>query len=195
MYDNENVSYAESTIDLLQKLKVRQAGTDRLRQPVAIIGPSDATVVQKACAFRIAKALAATGMTIVCGGKGGVMEAASNGVHQAGGIVIGILPDDDMSLANPFLTIALPTGLGEARNAIIARSALCMVAVGGGLGTISEMALGLKWGKPVFGISDAEYVPGARYFGIEDELVYETVKWLIHHNLGPLRPMTVSCTP
>lgn len=178
MYDVEKESYTRQTIDVLQQLAARQAGPDRLRQPVAMIGPSDATEAQKACAFRIAKTLAATGIAIVCGGKGGVMEAASRGAHEANGVVIGILPDDDSRFANPYLTVALPTGLGEARNAVIARSAICLIAIGGGLGTISEMALGLKWGKPVFAMLDAEAVPGTRHFETEDALIHEAAFWI-----------------
>lgn len=179
MYENEKESYTSNTYEILQQLTARQHGAGRLNQPVAIIGPSDATSAQKACAFRIAKTLAATGTIIICGGKSGVMEAASHGAYIANGTVIGVLPEDDTQLANHFLTIALPTGLGEARNAIIARSALCMVAIGGGLGTISEMALALKWGKPVFATSDAEPVPGASYFDSEDKLVHDLVSWVV----------------
>lgn len=89
------------------------------------------------------------------------MEAASRGATENGGIAIGFLPEEDLSAANRYLSIALPTGMGEMRNALIARSAVCLVAVGGGMGTISEMALGLKWGKRVFTLHADLALPGA----------------------------------
>ena len=85
-------------------------------------------------------------MAIVWGGRGGVMAAASRGATDAGGIAVGILPDDDDQHANEWLSVAVPTGMGEIRNCIIARSGVCLVAIGGNMGTLSEMAMGLKWG-------------------------------------------------
>ena len=78
------------------------------------------------------------------------MEAASRGCAEAGGTAIGLLPEEDAKAANAWLGIVMPTGIGEMRNALIARCGLCLIAIGGGIGTVSEMAFGLKWGKPVF---------------------------------------------
>ena len=80
------------------------------------------------------------------------MEAACRGAHEAGGRTIGILPGAERAAANRFVDVAIPTGLGEARNALVVRSADALVAVGGGYGTLSEIALGLKAGKPVVGL-------------------------------------------
>jgi len=110
-------------------------------------------------------------MAIVCGGRGGVMQAASQGATEAGGIAIGLLPEEDCRAANPYLTVAIPTGMGEMRNALIARSALCLVAVGGGMGTVSEMAMGLKWGKSVFTLHADLQLPGAKAAGSISELL------------------------
>jgi uncharacterized protein (TIGR00725 family) len=110
-------------------------------------------------------------MPVLCGGKNGVMAAVSEGVSSQGGLVIGLLPEDDTSLANPHLSVALPTGLGITRNALVARAARVMIAVGGGLGTTSEMALALQWGKPVFAMHDAPDVPGHRRFDNEMDLI------------------------
>ena len=96
--------------------------------------------------------LAERGAAIVCGGLGGVMEAACRGAKEAGGTTIGILPGADRSAANPFVDVAISTGLGEARNALVVRAADAVVAVGGGYGTLSEIALALKAGKRVVGI-------------------------------------------
>lgn len=89
---------------------------------------------------------------LVCGGLEGVMEAACRGAKEAGGTTIGILPGTDRGAANPFVDVAVPTGLGEARNALVVRAADALVAVGGGYGTLSEIALALKAGKPVVGL-------------------------------------------
>lgn len=86
---------------------------------------------------------------MVTGGLGGAMEAASRGAAEAGGTVVGILPSERHEDANPYVTITLPTGMGEMRNALIARIADGLIAVGGGYGTLSEVALGLRLNKPV----------------------------------------------
>ena len=93
--------------------------------------------------------LAEAGAVVVTGGRGGVMEAASKGVREAGGITVGILPGVDRREANPWVTVAVPTGMGEARNALVARAADAIVAIGGEWGTLSEIALARKAGKPV----------------------------------------------
>jgi len=80
--------------------------------------------------------------------------------------------------------VAIPTGMGEMRNALIARSSICLVAIGGGMGTISEMALGLKWGKSVFALYEDVQLPGARIAGNVDQLVEWVLVWLVEH-LGP----------
>ena len=74
---------------------------------------------------------------------------------------MGILPEDDDRNANEWLSVAIPTGMGELRNGIVARSGLCLVAIGGNMGTLSEMAMGLKWGKPVFVMHGDIALPGA----------------------------------
>lgn len=89
---------------------------------------------------------------MVCGGLGGVMEAACRGAKKAGGLTVGILPGTDRAAANAFVDVAVPTGLGEARNALVVRAADALIAVGVGYGTLSEIALALKAGKRVVGL-------------------------------------------
>jgi uncharacterized protein (TIGR00725 family) len=89
---------------------------------------------------------------VVCGGLGGVMEAACRGAREAGGLTVGILPGADRAAANPFVEVAIPSGLGEARNALVVRAADALIAVGGGYGSLSEIALALKAGKRVVGL-------------------------------------------
>jgi uncharacterized protein (TIGR00725 family) len=100
--------------------------------------------------------VAERGAILVCGGLGGAMEAACRGAKQAGGTTVGILAGIDRSDANPYVDIALPTGLGQARNAVVVRAADVVIAVGGGYGTLSEIALALRRGKPVIGLATWE---------------------------------------
>ena len=132
------------------------------RAPVGVVGARDGGAEQEREAERLGKLLADLGVTVLCGGREGVMEAACRGVASAGGTSVGLLPDNSWESANPFVSIPIATGIGEARNAIIARAAICLVAVGGGLGTASEVAFALKFGRPVFGIADPPPLPGVR---------------------------------
>jgi uncharacterized protein (TIGR00725 family) len=109
-------------------------------------------VDELAAAEQVGRLVARRGAVLVCGGLGGVMEAASRGARQEGGTAVGILPGLDRSAANEHLDVALATGLGEARNALVVRAADAVIAVGGGYGTLSEIALALKAGKPVVGL-------------------------------------------
>ena len=123
---------------------------------VAVIGASNATEWELSTAERVGRLLADAGCVLVCGGLGGVMDAAARGAAAGGGISIGILPGDDRVDASRHLTVAIASGFGEARNAIVARSADAVVAVGGEFGTLSEIALALKMGKPVVGLGTWE---------------------------------------
>jgi uncharacterized protein (TIGR00725 family) len=123
---------------------------------VAVIGASNATDWEIATAEELGRALAEAGCVVVCGGLGGVMNAAARGCEAAGGTSIGILPGDDRDVASHHLTVAIATGFGEARNAIVARSADVVMAVGGEFGTLSEIALALKMRTPVIGIGTWE---------------------------------------
>jgi uncharacterized protein (TIGR00725 family) len=107
-------------------------------------------------AEQVGRELARRGAIVVCGGRGGVMEAASRGAQEAGGTTVGILPDGDRSNANPYLDIALPTGIGELRNGLVARAGDAVIAVGGEFGTLSEIAFALKLGRPVVGLRSWE---------------------------------------
>jgi uncharacterized protein (TIGR00725 family) len=135
----------------------------RVREPVGVIGPRDTGAAQLAAAEAVGRGLAEIGLTVVCGGRQGVMEAVCRGVAAAGGVSIGLLPEMDASLANRFVTVPLATGIGEARNALVARAAFCLVAIGDSYGTLSEVALGLQFGKPVIGLEGAARVAGVRH--------------------------------
>jgi uncharacterized protein (TIGR00725 family) len=127
---------------------------------VAVVGASDPRPEDLAHAQAAGRRLAELGAIVVTGGRGGVMEAASRGAKEAGGLTVGILPGLDRSDANPFLDVSLPTGLGEMRNGLIARSAEALVAVGGAWGTLAEIAFARAAGKPVFGVGTWELGEG-----------------------------------
>jgi uncharacterized protein (TIGR00725 family) len=120
---------------------------------VAVVGPGDgASAEELEAAEEVGRLLAENGAVLVCGGLGGVMEAACRGARSAGGLTLGILPGRDRRDANPHVEVAVPTGLGEARNALVVRAADAVVAIGGAYGTLSEIALALKTGTPVVGL-------------------------------------------
>ena len=118
---------------------------------VGVIGVLEASESERQMAFEIGKLIGAMGLDLVCGGLGGVMEEASRGCHQAGGVVIGLLPGGRKEDANDHVTYAIPTNLGHSRNMLIAHSADILIAVGTGYGTLSEIAIALKLGKKVLG--------------------------------------------
>jgi hypothetical protein len=116
---------------------------------VSVIGAGKASAEEMALAEALGRALGEAGAVVVTGGLGGVMEAASRGCAQTGGTTVGLLPGNDPSSANPWVGLPLPTGMGEARNALVVRAGEAVVAVGGEWGTLSEIALARAMGREV----------------------------------------------
>lgn len=133
---------------------VHPVGRDAVH--VAVSGGAEAGPDVLQLAEQVGRELARRGAVVVTGGLGGVMEAASRGAKAEGGTTIGLLPTGDRSDANAWVDVAVPTGLGEARNALLVRAADAVVAVAGEFGTLSEIALALKLGKPVVGLGTWE---------------------------------------
>jgi len=123
---------------------------------VAVIGSARCTEHQAELAERVGTLIAERGLVLVCGGRGGVMEAACRGAKAAGGTTVGILPGSDAEEGNSYLTIAIPTGLGDARNVLVARAGQAVIAIGGAYGTLSEIALALEAGRRVVGLGTWE---------------------------------------
>ncbi|WP_109474616.1 TIGR00725 family protein [Ornithinimicrobium cavernae] len=122
----------------------------RTAQYVGVVGPgSDVTEEVLAEAAEVGRLLAIAGCIVVTGGLGGVMEATSRGASVAGGVTVGILPGAVRDEGNEHLTIALPTGMGEMRNALLVRTCDAIICVGGSWGTLSEVALAVRTGVPV----------------------------------------------
>jgi uncharacterized protein (TIGR00725 family) len=120
---------------------------------IAIIGDSSCSPGEAQLAESVGELLAQQGATVVCGGLGGVMEAVCRGVKSKGGLTVGILPGQDPSTANPWVDIPVVTGLGEARNVAVVKSAQAVIAIGGRYGTLSEIAYALKSSIPVIGLN------------------------------------------
>jgi len=116
---------------------------------IAVIGGRTADERSLACAEKVGELIAKNGYQLICGGMGGIMEAACAGAHDAGGIAVGILPGASRYDANSYVTVPVATGIGVARNSIIAHSADAAIAISGRYGTLSEIAFFLQLGKPV----------------------------------------------
>jgi len=143
---------------------------------VAVVGPGDASPTEIESAELVGRAIAERGHVLVCGGLGGVMEAAARGASKAGGTAVGILPGNDRAAGNEWLTIAIPTGLGELRNGLVIRAADVVIAVGGAYGTLSEVALALKTGVPVIGLESWDIDGIERVDSPEDAVARATAR-------------------
>jgi len=126
-----------------------------MRPIIAVIGGGTCTAEETAVAVETGRLLAQHGAVLVCGGLGGVMEAAAKGAKANGATTVGILPGADPRAANAHIDVPLATGLGEMRNFLIVRTAHALIAIGGGVGTLSEIALAQRIGKPVVGLHDS----------------------------------------
>lgn len=122
---------------------------------IGVIGGTEATEETLGIAYEVGKYIAGNGAVLVCGGLGGVMEAASRGAFENDGVVVGIIPGSDKSEANPYTHIVIPTDMGIARNALVVNSSDVLIAFPGKFGTLSEIGMALNLGKPVI------YLPGA----------------------------------
>jgi uncharacterized protein (TIGR00725 family) len=120
---------------------------------IAVIGGSRCSTEELKLAEAVGRELARRGVTLICGGLGGIMEAACKGASSEGGVTVGILPGDNRHAANPYVNIPIVTGLGYARNVLVVKSAQAVIAVDGSYGTLSEIAHALQNGIPVIGLN------------------------------------------
>jgi uncharacterized protein (TIGR00725 family) len=142
------------------------------RKPIiGVIGASQPSAGGLRMAEAVGREIASRGGVLVCGGLGGVMEAAAKGAVAAGGEVIGVLPGADKESANPYVTIAVPTNMGHARNVIIAHTAEALIAVEGEYGTLSEAAIACKLCKPVFVLPGGPQLAGTISVATPEEAV------------------------
>ena len=142
-------------------------------------GQCDSRIYQ--LATEVGEEIARRGAALVCGGLGGVMEAAAKGAAAAGGLTVGILPGPSIKSANPYIRIPVATDMGQARNVIIANTADGLVAVSGGAGTLSEIGHALKIGKPVVGLQTIPDLKGVLYLNTAQEAIARVFE-LIHRS-------------
>lgn len=131
------------------------------KRRIGVVGAGQASAAGLQQAYRVGKLIAEQRAILVCGGLGGVMEAAAKGCYEAGGEVVGILPGSAADAANPYVTIPIVSNVGHARNVIIAHTAEVLIAIEGGYGTLSEMAIGLKIGKTVVQLNSWQQLDAA----------------------------------
>ncbi|MCX8042572.1 MAG: TIGR00725 family protein [Desulfobacterota bacterium] len=126
---------------------------------IAVIGAGDCSERAAQLAYETGRLIGSRNAVLVCGGLGGVMEHAARGAKDAGGLTVGILPGVSKAEANPYIDIALPTGMSHARNVLVVRAADGVIAIEGAYGTLSEIAIALKLGKPVVGLNTWNLTP------------------------------------
>jgi len=126
---------------------------------ISVIGGSRADSKIRKLAFDVGREIARNGAVLICGGLTGVMESACKGASEEGGLTIGILPGTDEKSANKYVGIKIPTGMGYARNLIIALSSHAVIAIDGSYGTLSEIGYTLTFGKPLIGLRTWEVCP------------------------------------
>jgi uncharacterized protein (TIGR00725 family) len=149
-----------------------------MARQVAVCGPGDATPAQEEQAYRVGELLARAGAVVLCGGGGGVMAAVAAGVRAHNGVSVGIWSGATREGTAPGLTVTLPTGLGQARNAVLVNSADVVIAIGGSWGTLSEVGHAMRRGRPIvwlqgWHITDGSgrRVPGVTYVDSPDAAV------------------------
>lgn len=138
---------------------------------IGVIGAGECSDKTYQLARNLGSEIGKRGWILVCGGLGGVMEAAARGCAEAGGMTVGILPGLDKASANLYIKIPLATGLGEGRNLLVVRASDVLISVAGGYGTLSEIALALKVNKPVIGLETWENIQGVQYVSDPEEAI------------------------
>jgi uncharacterized protein (TIGR00725 family) len=160
---------------------------------VGVAGASRAGAPLLDQAELLGRRLAEGGAVVVCGGGPGVMEAVCRGARSAGGVTVGLLPGLDRGEGNPHLSVSVPTGMGQGRNLLLVRSSDALVAVGGGFGTLSEIALALRTGIPVIGLGtwslrlDGQPVPAFPVAGDAGSAAAQALEAARSRQAGPAR--------
>jgi uncharacterized protein (TIGR00725 family) len=149
---------------------------------VGIIGAGTCSAAEADQAEAVGRLIARRGWVLLCGGLGGVMEAACRGAAQEGGLTVGILPGADAATANPYVRLSLPTGLDYARNVVLVRSSQALIAIAGEYGTLSEIAIGLKLGRPIAALGSWPAIEGLSQVSSPEEAVA-----LVARHLGERR--------
>lgn len=129
---------------------------------ISVIGAGECDEATARTAYEVGRLVAEAGAILVCGGLGGVMDAAAHGAKDGGGLTVGILPGATCDGASPHLDVVLPTGMGEGRNVLVVRAGDAAIAICGGYGTLNEIGVALRIGKPVVGLDTWQISRGGR---------------------------------
>jgi len=148
---------------------------------VGVIGSATCDETTARIAQEVGRRLAEQHFVVLTGGRSGVMEAASRGAKQAGGLTIGLLPGAEPAEANPYVDVPLATGLSDARNAVVARASEVLIAIAGEYGTLSEIALALKMGRRVIGLGTWSIARDVMVVETPQQAVAKTVEYLHAH--------------
>lgn len=146
------------------------------RLQISVIGAGTCSEDTAEQAFNVGKHVALNRAVLICGGLGGVMEHAARGAKMHGGQTVGILPGFEISDASPYIDIAVPTGISHARNVLVVRSGMACIAVEGSYGTLSEIAIALKLGKPVIGLNTWDVSPDIIIAETPEEAVTKAIE-------------------
>lgn len=138
---------------------------------IGVIGAGECSQELYALARELGHRIGRNKWVLFCGGLGGVMQAAAEGCYREGGMTVGLLPGNDKDSANPFIRLPIPTGLGEGRNLLVVRASDIVVAVAGGYGTLSEIGLALRIGKPVVGLKTWPGIDGIEYVETAEQAI------------------------
>jgi len=145
---------------------------------IGVIGAGECLDAAYQLARNIGFEIGKRGWVLICGGLGGVMEGAAKGCSEADGMTVGILPGLNKESANPYINIPISAGLGEGRNLLVVRASDVVISISGGYGTLSEIALALKIGKPVIGIDTWKDIKGVHYVSDHHEAIQKVVQLL-----------------
>ena len=145
---------------------------------IGVIGAGECSQELYALARELGRGIGRNKWELFCGGLGGVMEAAAEGCYREGGMTVGLLPGNDRDSANPFIRLPIPTGFGEGRNILVVRASDIVVAVAGGYGTLSEIGLALRIGKPVVGLKTWPGIDGIEYVETAEQAIGVVEKYI-----------------
>jgi len=143
---------------------------------IGVIGGNHCSAEEYDLAYKVGQGIAQAKAVLICGGRGGIMEASCKGAVEAGGLTIGILPGDDISEANPYVKQPIATGLGIARNIIIVKTAQALISIGGRYGTLSEMAFAAQLSKPLFSLCPWIDIPESVVVKTPEEAVQRAIE-------------------
>lgn len=145
----------------------------KIKMQISVIGSAESNHELLPLAREVGRVVAAQDAVLICGGLGGIMEAAAQGAKENGGLTVGILPDYEKESANPYIDIVLPSGLRHARNVLVVAAGDLIIALAGSHGTRSEISFALKLGKPVIGVRAWGEITGVQRVDSIDELEKE----------------------